>query len=813
MIKNYIKIAIRTLLKNKFYSLLNITGLAVGITCCLLIFLYVNDELSYDNYNVKGDQIYRLAVHGKFGGNDFHIPQMNAPGGPTMVNEFPEVLEATRIRKRGSYLVKYETKDGRVKSFKEEGVAFVDSNFFSVFSVPLLQGNSKTALKEPNTMVISKKMAAKYFEDGEDPIDKTLRLNNHEDYRITGVFEIPKNSHFHFEMMLSMEGWEDSKSDTWMSFNYFTYLVLRKDATPEGVNAKFPALIEKYIGPEIERFVGVSMAEFIESGNAMGFYLQPLKDIHLKSDLMDELDANGDITYVYIFSAIAFLILVIACINFMNLSTARSANRAKEVGVRKVLGSYRKQLIYQFLAESIILSMIAFAMSALLVPLLIDPFNDLAAKELEISYLTDWWLLLVMLLGAIIVGLMAGSYPAFFLSAFRPAQVLKGKLSTGAKSGWLRSTLVVFQFFASIFLIVGTMVVFNQLGYVQNKKLGFNKDQILILEDAYVINDDKILSFKNEMLRNPDITNASITGFTPIRGYQNNNAYFPGDSPSENDQTTVVSECYVDFDYIKTFGIEVLEGRDFSLDYGTDSSKAIVNEALVKHFGWENPIGEHLGTFTSDEGEFEVMEVIGVVQNFHFESLRENIRPQVLRIGQSTGKVAFSFNAQNTKKVLDDLKSKWDQFATGQPFSYSFMDETFEQDYLAERRVGELFGVFAGLAIFIACLGLLGLAAFTAEQRTKEIGVRKVLGASISGIIILLSKEFIKLILIAFVLAIPLSWYVMNLWLEDFAYKTTINPLIFVFAGLLTFFIAWFTMGFQSIKAARVNPVKSLRSE
>ncbi|MBX2844038.1 MAG: ABC transporter permease [Flammeovirgaceae bacterium] len=813
MIKNYIKIAVRTLLKNRFYSLLNITGLAVGITCCLLIFLYVNDELSYDNYNVKGDQIYRLVVKGKFGGNEFHAPQMNAPGGATMVREFPDVLEATRFRERGSYLVRYETKDGRVKSFKEEEVAFVDSNFFSVFSVPLLEGDPKTALLEPNTMVISKKMAEKYFEEGEDPIDKILKLNNHEDYRVTGVYEIPKNSHFHFDLMLSMETWEDSKSEAWMSFNYHTYLVLRKDATSEGVVAKFPALIDKYIGPEIERFVGVSIAEFRESGNAMGFYLQPLKDIHLKSDLMGELEANGDITYVYIFSAIAFFILLIAIINFMNLSTARSANRAKEVGVRKVLGSYRKQLIYQFLAESIIISLVAFAFATLLVPLLLDIFNDLAGKELEISFLTDWMLLAVMFGGALIVGLLAGSYPAFFLSAFQPAQVLKGKLSTGARSGWLRSSLVVFQFFASIFLIVGTMVVFNQLEYVQNKKLGFEKDQILVLEDAYVIGDDKILSFKNEMLRNPDINHASITGYLPVNGYQNNNAYFPGDSPSENDQTTVISEHYVDFDYITTFGIEVLEGRDFSLDYGTDSSKVVVNEALVKHFGWENPIGEQLGTFTSDEGGFEVMEVIGVAKNFHFESLRENIRPQVLRIGNSTGRIAFSFNSQNTKKVLDDLKGKWNQFATGQPFSYSFMDETFAKEYQVERRVGELFGVFAGLAIFIACLGLLGLAAFTAEQRTKEIGVRKVLGASITGIIVLLSKEFVKLILIAFVIAVPIAWFVMNLWLEDFAYKTTINPIIFVFAGLLTFFIAWFTMGFQSIKAARVNPVKSLRSE
>ncbi|MEM1136974.1 MAG: ABC transporter permease, partial [Bacteroidota bacterium] len=812
MIKNYLIIAFRNLLKHKFYSFINIAGLSVGITCCILILLYVKDELSYDTYNEKAPQIYRAIARGMFGGNEFNAPEMPSPFAEAIVNDYPEVLQATRIRRRGSFLVRYDTPSGEIKSFKEEEIAYIDSNFFNVFTIPLLKGEPEKVLKAPNTVVINRKTAKKYFGE-ENPIGKTLKINGNTDYTVSGLIEkVPDNSHFDFDMFFSMETLDESKNQEWMSFNFYTYLVLQEGASPKELISKFPSMIEKYIGPEIEKFTGASLKEFMESGNSVNFLLQPLLDIHLKSDLQGELAPNNDIMYIYIFSAVALLILIIACINFMNLSTARSANRAKEVGVRKVMGSYRKQIIWQFLIESVLISTIAFVIASIAVPILLSYFNEIAGKNITINYLEQTYLLAYLLIGAIVVGLFAGSYPAFFLSAFSPAQVLKGKLRTGAKSSLLRSILVVIQFATSIILIVGTIVVFNQLSYIQSKNLGYDKEQVLILENTYVLGRENVQSLKNEILQHSAVSSATITADIPVNGANNNTAYFPGNNP-KSDQTTVVAQFNVDFDFIKTMGMVITNGRDFNIENAADSNSVVVNEATVKHFGWENPIGEQIGTFTSSEGDIEVFNVIGVTKNFHFESLRQNIKPLVLQIGRWQNKIAIRFQAGQTKNVINDIEEKWKNLAPGQPFNYTFLNESFAENYEEEQKAGKLFSIFSGLAIFIACLGLFGLASFTAAQRTKEIGVRKVLGATTGSIILLLSKEFGKLLLIAFILASPLAWYIMYLWLQDFAYKTNISITTFLWAGGISFTIAWFTMSYQSLKAALTKPVNSLRAE
>jgi len=813
MIKNFLTIALRNLLKHKFYSFINITGLTVGISCCTLILLYVQDELSYDAYNVKAKQTYRAVAKGMFGGNEFHAPQMSAPFAEAMVNDYPEVLEATRIRERGSMIVRYDTPQGDIKSFKEEDVAFVDSNFFSVFTIPFVQGDPSEVLKKPYTVVVNKKLAEKYF-GNESPVGKTLKMNDRDEYTVTGVFEkIPSNSHFNFDLILSMKSLSESENGAWMSFNFHTYLVLQENANVNALVEKLPAMIKKYIGPELEKFTGATFDQFMEAGNSMNFYFQPLLDIHLKSDLQGELGANNDIMYVYIFSAVAIFILVIACINFMNLATARSANRAKEVGIRKVMGSYRRQLIWQFLLESILISTISFVLASLAVPLLIEPFNELSGKAIEINYLQDWYILGYLLIGAIAVGFLAGSYPAFFLSAFTPAKVLKGSIRTGAKSGKLRSTLVIFQFATSIILIVGTMVVYDQLSYIQNKSLGYDKEQVLILENTYLLGKQNAISLKNEMLGQSAIKSASLTADIPINGANNNTAYFPGNNPN-SDQTTVLAQFNVDFDFVKTMGIEIVEGRDFNIENSADSLGIIVNEAVVKHFGWEEPLGQEIGTFTSNEGDIEIFKVIGVAKNFHFESLRENIRPLVMQVAGWQNRLTLRFEGGKARDVINVLEQKWKNLAPGQPFTYTFLDESFAKNYEQEEKVGSIFGIFAGLAIFIACLGLFGLASFTTEQRTKEIGIRKVLGASTPGIIVLLSKEFGKLLLVAFVLGSIAAGLIMNYWfLQNFAFKTSLSAATFLIAGGMTFLVAWLTMSYQSLKAAIAKPVNSLRAD
>ncbi|MEQ8715611.1 MAG: ABC transporter permease [Cyclobacteriaceae bacterium] len=809
MFKNYFNVTIRNLIKHKFYSFINILGLTAGVSCFLMILLYVADEISYDTHHQQADQIYRLDFLGTINGNTFNTCLASVPAAEAMVNDYPEVTEAVRLRQRSEYLVQ---KLGSEQTFKEKRVVFADSNFFTFFGLPVMQGDPSSMLKGPDKVAISKSMAEKYY-GANDPVGETLVFGNDYKYEVTGVFEdIPRNTHFHFDFMLSMASLDESRMKMWMSFNFVTYLKLQEGASPDALQAKFPALVEKYIGPEVEQFMGMDLETFYSSGNAAGYSLFPLKDIHLHSDKLGELEANGDINYVYLFSAIAFFIMLIACINFMNLSTARSANRAKEVGIRKVLGAYRHLLVKQFLVEALVLSFVSFVLAYAVCFALLPSFNDLAGKQLIYTDLLAPEFVGLMVTLMIAVGLLAGSYPALYLSKFRPSETLKGKITLGMKSGMIRSGLVVFQFSLSIVMIVGTAVVFDQLEYIQNKKLGFDKEQVLMINDAWLMG-DKLESFKNEVVASSSVKGGTITSFLPVSTESNNTIFFEGMDP-KND-THIISNWRIDHDYISTMGMNIIDGRDFSRDMQSDSSGIILNQAAVKEFGFDDPIGKTISTFGGGEQEtvVEPYKVIGVVEDFHYESLRATIYPMVLYLGRSRGYVSFKLADNDMNSTIEFIRGKWDEFAPGKPFQYSFMDQRFNSLYDAEQQIGKIFGVFAALAVLIACLGLFGLAAFTAEQRNKEIGIRKVLGASVVGIMALLSREFLKLVLIAFGIAAPLAYFGMDKWLSDFAYRTDLSINTFVISGVLAVAVAWLTMSYQTMRAARSNPVRSLRSE
>ncbi len=810
MLKNYINIAVRNLFKHKFYSLINILGLSVGLTCFLMIALFVTDELSFDKFHSDADRIYRMDFSGTINGAEFVTALASVPAAETMVREFPEVEDAVRLRTQGNYLVK---KSDGVDSFNEDKVTFADKNFFQFFDFNMTNGNPETCLERPNTLVLSQSLATKIF-GNEDPIGKSVVLDNDDSYEVTGVFgDMPANSHFIFNMLISMEGLEEAQGKFWMSFNFNTYLKLQEGFDPNELEAKFPALIEKYIGPEIEQFMQASLEEFYEAGNNAGFFLFPLTDIHLKSNKLGDIEPPGSMQYVYIFTAIAMFILILACINFMNLSTARSAGRAKEVGVRKVMGAYKGQLVNQFLSEAFLITfisiVIAYSLSFLVLPL----FNQLADKTIAAENLFSMSFITIMIAILFAVGFLAGSYPAFYLSRFRPIETLKGKLNLGLKGGGLRSVLVVLQFSVSIIMIIGTAIVFDQLSYIQNKKLGYSKEQILMIHDPWLLGEQSE-SYKNEAVQHSSILSGTMSSFLPVETANNNNLWFPGANPTK-DESYVFNEFRVDHDYMETLEIEMADGRSFSRDFPSDSTAIVLNEAAVRQLGWEKGVGMTLSNYEGSQEEpiVVVHKVIGVVKDFHFKSLRDNIEPLVFELGRSRGFVSFKISSENIPETIDFLENKWDEFAPGQPFAYSFLDERFNDMYEAEQKLGEIFGVFAFLAIFIACLGLYGLAAFTAEQKRKEIGVRKVLGASITSIVTLLSKEFLKLVAIAIVIASGISFYVMRGWLQEFENRTDINVMVFILAGLAALVIAWVTMSFQSWSAARANPAESLKDE
>ena len=810
MFTNYLKIAWRNLQKQRFYAGINILGLSIGIACCLLISLFVWDELHYDQYHEKASQIYRVHSDINFGGKHEIYAVAQAPLAAALRSEIPEVETACRFRNWGSRLLRRE---GTTQNFDEENIVWADNQVFDVFTLPLLGGEKSTLLTEPNTIVISESAAKRHF--GQlNPVGQNLILDNETPVKVTGVFEdIPRTSHFHYDFFLSMEGLAEAKSPVWLSHNFQTYLVAKPGISPEVIDEKIAAMFRKYAAPQLKQAMGVSFEDIEAQGSWARYKLFPLTDIHLKSNFIAEHEPNSDLSYIWIFSAIALFILIIACINFMNLATARSANRAKEVGMRKVLGSVKQQLVGQFLTEAILMSAIAFAFAVFIGEMAMPYFNQLTDKALEIPFASIGFLGLLVA-GALGVGLLAGSYPAFYLSAFRPIEVLKGKLQSNMRSGWLRHSLVVFQFAVSMLLIVGTAVIYRQLNFIQNKRLGFDKEQVMLLSNAGSLAEN-FAGFKNELEALPEVKSLTSTCFLPVHSCRSDNTIWP--DGKSMDQYSLSMQCWwVDDQYLSTMGMELQDGRFLSKDFTTDSTAVVLNETAVKKFGFEQPIGQKINQFDDNSlQEYTTYTVVGVVKDFNFESLRDNIEPLGFFYAPTQkSSLSIRFDAVgDVGGMIDKIKNKWDAVSPGLPFNYAFLDDRFAQMYQSEQRLGNIFIVFAGLAIFIACLGLLALAAFTAERRMKEIGVRKVLGATTGNIFTLLTSEFTKWVLLASVLAIPLAWWGANIWLANFAYRTEVNWWVFALAIVAALVVALVTVSVQALRAAWVNPVESLRSE
>ncbi len=804
MIKNYFKVAFRNLWKNKGFSAINILGLASGLAVCLLIVLYVVDELSYDKYNKNADRIYRLDADIYFNNTTAIFAVAPDPLAPTLKREYPAVEEMTRVNFQKDILVKKGD-----QNVPDENCAYADSTFFKVFTIPMIEGDPSTALKEPNSIVIDETTAKKYF-NRTDVVGKYLYIDNNTNCKITGVIkDIPKQSHFHFHFIRP----RGKDNDSWLSNNTFNYILVKPGVSRAEMQKDVNATVNKYIGRDLEQQLHSSLKDLQSKGNHFTYHLMPLTDIHLHSNKQYEMEANGDVTYVYIFSVIAVFILLIACVNFMNLSTARSANRAKEVGIRKVVGSLRTNLITQFLTESVLLSFFSLVLAILIAALLLPLFNQLAVKHMSVTTLFSTWLFPLMIGLVFIVGCLAGSYPAFYLSSFQPVQVLKGKVAKGFKNSWLRSGLVVFQFFISIILIIGTLVVYNQLSYIRNKKIGYNRDQVLVVHNIYNLEANRKL-YRDQLLNIPGVVNAT-EGDVPIGNGFDNVGWFR-DPTFNASKAVVLNNFYVDEHYIPTMGMKMKEGRNFSKDFPTDSSAIILNEAAVKILGFKDPFKETLyRPYFHNDGSITASpyHVIGIVKDFNFNSLHQTIAPVVMNLADNYGSVAVRVDPKNITGLIKGIQNTWNTLAPGKPFNYTFLDADFNNIYTAEQQTGKLFITFAIFAIFIGCLGLFGLVTYAAEQRTKEIGVRKVLGASVGGIVAMLSKDFAKLVLIASVIAFPVAWWTMHKWLQSFAYRTNISWWVFIAAGAAAILIALITVSFQAIKAAIANPVKSLRTE
>jgi len=809
MIRNYIKTAFRSLMKNRGFTALNVLGLSLGLASCLLIILYVVDELSYDRYNTKAARIYRVNEDLKLGQNNVLYAVCMPPLAQALKSDFPFVENAVRIKRTGSLHIK---KDGI--NILENNIAFADPSLFDVFTLPMINGSPSTALAEPNTVVITESTAKKYF-NSTNVVGKTLTADDHTFFKVTGVIkDIPEQSHFNFDFFISMSTFPDSRSTEWLRSDYNTYVLLRNATDHKKLEAALPAFLNKYSGPQLQAQLKLTVAAFEKSGSFFHLNLTPLTDIHLHSNRTGELGPNGTIEYVYIFSAIALLILIIACVNFMNLSTARSSGRAREVGVRKVLGSSRTNLVFQFLTESVLVTFASTIIASFAAVELLPALNHLAAKNITIHTETLVWLIPALLLIILVVGSLAGSYPALFLSGFNPVSVLKGKLSAGFKGSGLRNVLVVVQFSISILLIIGTLVIYNQLSYIQNRDLGYNRNQVLVINNAFELNNQAGI-FKDEVKQLPGVVDATLTGFLPT-AKQSNTSIFYKDATLDQKSSIFPQTWSVDEDYIQTLGMKMVAGRSFSKQMMTDSSGIVINEAAAKFLGLTDPLNKTL--YRSNGGNnvlsnTKQYHIIGVVKDFNYSSLRQVISPVVLILGQNTGAVSIRLSTQNLPAMMAQIKDKWKAQQPNVQMDFSFMDQDFDASYRAEQREGTIFTVFTSLAIVIACLGLFGLAAYAAEQRTKEIGIRKVLGASVPAIAGMLSLDFIKLVLIAIAFSLPAGWFFMNKWLQGYAYRIHIQWWTLAIAGIAALLVAFITIGYQSIKAAVANPVDSLKAE
>jgi len=800
MFKNYMKIAFRSLKKHKGYSFINISGLAIGMAVCILIMMWILNELSYDKYHEKADRICRLTIDIEVG-SMLHTPVSLTAAGPALVKDFPEIITTARVDRPNRVSVKYQE-----KIFQEADVGFAENAIFDIFTFPFISGDPKTALEAPNTVVITESMAKKYFDD-KDPLGKILRFNNDTDFSVTGVVkDVPVNSHFRFNMLRSFQTLmaEGSvRDDMWFDLRFFTYLLLDENADPAQLEQKLPGFIDNHLGDALRA-----------AGGSAQLFIQPLKKIHLYSDFERDISANSDITYVYLFSAIAIFVLLIAGINFINLSTARSATRAQEVGMRKTLGAVRSRLIGQFLGESMIHSFLAMGLAIVLTKMSLPYFNSVIGSELTLNFFQSPWQLATFLGMAVIVGVFAGSYPAFVLSSFPPVKVLKGLLKAGGSHSRFRKILVVFQFSISIALIAGTIIVYKQIIFMKNKELGFNKEHVVVIPRMNDSFRKSYRSIRSELLNLSGVIDVGASDLVPSRGHLIGSFLPEGFA---DDQVLAMDYMNVDAHYIPTMGMEIINGRNFSEDFATDPDESVlINETAAKKIGWENPVGKRF-VFRpppNSEGEVFYLSVIGVVKDFHMQSLRERIEPLIIFYDyDSLQTLSVRIASDNILHTLGLLEKKWKELDPNRPFNFLFLDDSFDRLYRQEDRLKTITFYFSFLAVLIGCLGLFGMASFTAEQRTKEIGIRKVLGASIPGIVRLLAKEFVLLVIVANLIALPAAYFAMNRWLQSFAYRMDIHPIIFVLSAALSLSIAMITVSYQAVRAALANPVDSLRYE
>ncbi len=806
MVKNYLLIAFRNALRNKGYTLINLLGLAIGIASSIMILLFVVDELSFDRHNEHFRDIYRICIRGKIQGNEMEAALSNAPMGATLKNDYPEVEDITRLFTfDGDPKVVYED-----KVFIEENFYYADSTFFNVFTAPVVYGDPKGMLTRPYTVVITEEIASKYF-GNEDPVGKFLKVGQQEEnFEVTGVVRgFPENSHFRFNMLGSMTSIYLADITQWLGNNNYTYIRLQKGFDPDMLESKFPDLVAQHMGTDLEEFLGLTIEEFFASGNTYGYFLQPLKDIHLKSDLQFEINPGGSQSSVIIFSVIALFLILIASINFMNLSTASAAKRATEVGIRKAAGADKNRLVRQFLSESFLITVLAIILALVLVELFMPGFNRISGKSLQLNTLGPLRIAFGLLIIGIFVGFASGSYPAFFLSSFKPVDVLKSGAMRGARGATLRRVLVTFQFAVTIVLFICTMVVNRQMSYLQAKELGFDKENLVIIDRVYVL-EEQIDAFRQELLKNPAIRQVSLSSAVP-GGLIGDNAFLP-EGASAN-ETHSVNNIMTDWYFQETYKLEMVEGRWFEEGNPTDSSALILSESAVRAFNFDDPLNQGLYTqFGEDAGVSK--SIIGVVKDFHFQSLHQEIRPLIIQFNKGNNyQMSVRISPDDTGKTLEYIEMTWDSFREQQPIHMTFLEEDLAELYSNEEKTATIFNIFSVLAIFIAALGLLGLASFSAMQRTKEIGIRKAMGASISGVLFSLTREYFWLILVATLVAWPLAYFFMKDWLQDYPTRISLEPGVFLFSSLLAFVIAALTVLLRVYQTASANPVRSLRYE
>jgi putative ABC transport system permease protein len=808
MLKNFFLNAFRNLRKQPGYVLLNICGLAIGLTSFMFITLYVNHELSYDRFHKNYENIYRLKVVGRMSGGRLDQAITAAPMAKAMVNDYPEVLIAVRVARLGAWLIQFGE-----NRFNEDGVLFADSTFFSVFDFRLLRGDPKTALERPKSIILTREYAKKYFGD-QDPMGQKMIVEADTNlYTVTGVVQdVPDNSHLKFDILASMSSYPGmANNQFWLNHNFYTYIVVRDGTKKESLQEKFQGMITKYVGPQIRDFIGITIDDFRKAGNDFMYVLEPLKDLHLKGATQYNLEPIGSQTTVYIFAVIALLILIIAIINYINLATAKSTTRAREVGVRKVSGANKSGLIFQFLGESVIIVTFATILAVIFVYVLAPSFNHLIGMEVSTDLIYSISGILLMFATILLVGISSGFYPAFVLASFNPVEVLKGTLNPGSLAGKLRSILVVFQFTVSIIIIIGSIVVYNQLNLVTSKDLGFEKDNLIIIRrpDAF---HTQLEAFRNQVLQIPGVKEVGFSRAVPGTTF-NNNGFFKDDDPEKN--TYLINQTSVSLDFAQALGVQLAEGRYFSRDYGTDSTTVLINEAAVKFLGLKDPLGKYILQPRGPQN-FQKLKIIGVMKDFNIESMHKAITPVCFTVMGPNGGDQYAtvrLTGSNIQATIRAIEEKWETFSARQPFQYDFFTDSWNNLYSSEIKTGRIFILFSFLAVFIACLGLLGLITYITNKRIREIGIRKTFGASIKVVLGLLSKEVIYLILISSLIAYPLAYFGAKYWLEGFATRVNISPLIYIGATLITLAVGWLSISYQTIKAAGINPANALRIE